>query len=185
MITKWIGITFIVPALLMGCKTDPEFPVDKAIPIGEGIFIYKEKVYKLLNNELLQIGDLKSNSIRKFEISTPKLKYLGVAAIDFVKKGVSVDVSSVYRGNSLYFRLQFVGINDLRENYLPGSFTLEFLDEYGFMIFSANILTSEPIKIIGMGGLTANYEYNGKIELSIEAETAIQKCSMESTVRPK
>lgn len=185
MITKWIGATLMVPALLLGCKNDPDFSVDKAIPIAEGTFIYKAKIYKLFNNELLQIGDLKNANIRKFEISAPKLKYLGVTSIAFIKKGASVTVSSVYRGNTLYFKLEFDDINDLTENYLPGSFTLEFEDEYGFMIYSVNILTSELIRSIGLGGLTENYQYNGKIELSIEAETAIQKCSMESTVRPK
>jgi hypothetical protein len=185
MYTKCIGLTLLIPTLLLGCKNDSEFPVEKAIPIGEGTFIYKEKVYKLLNNELLQIGDLKSANIRKFEISTPKLKYLGVASIAFVKNGASVDVSSVYRGNSLYFKLEFRGINDLKEHYLPGSFSLDFLDQYGFMIYSVNIPTSELIGSIDPAGLTVSYEYNGKIELSIEAETAIQKCGMESTVRPK
>jgi len=174
-----------ISALLTGCKNDSEIPIEKAIPIGEETFIYKEKVYKLLNNELLQIGNLKSDSIRTFEISAPKLRYLGVASIGFVKRGASVEVSSVYRGNSLYFSLHFDGINDLRENYLPGSFTVEFLDEFGFVIYSAVVPTSEIIKSIGLDGQTDHFEYNGKIELSIEAEKAIQKCSMESTVGRK
>jgi hypothetical protein len=107
MVTKWIIIALIILGFLTGCKRDPEPATEKTIPIGEGTFVYKEGVYKILNNEVLQIGDLKSTAIRKFEISTPKLKYLGGAVIDFVKKGASVDVNSVYRGNYLYFRLRF------------------------------------------------------------------------------
>jgi hypothetical protein len=185
MITKWSGGMLVMLALFMGCKNDLEPSIDKAIPIGEDAFVYKEKVYKLLNNELLQIGDLKSANIRKFEISKPKLKYLGVTSIGFVKKGASVDVNSVYRGNYLYFSLRFDGINDLRENFMPGSFTADFLDEFGFMIYSVNIPTNEIIQTIGSDGLTAHYDYNGKIELSIEAEMAIEKCQMESTVRAR
>jgi hypothetical protein len=185
MTTKWIVIALIILGFLTGCKRDSEPATEKAIPIGEGTFVYKERVYKLLNNEVLQIGDLKSTAIRKFEISTPKLKYLGRATIDFVKKEASVDVNSVYRGNYLYFMLRFDGINDLRDNYLPGSFTVEFLDEFGFMIYSVNIPTSDIIRTVGADGTTDHFEYNGKIELSIEAETAISRCSMESTVRRK
>jgi hypothetical protein len=175
----------LVISILMGCKSEPKPAGDKAIPIGEGTFIYKEKVFKLLNNELLQISDLDSSHIRNLEISKPALKYLGEASIDFVKKGASGNISSVYRGNYLYFRLRLNGINDLKESFYPGMFIVEFLDEYGFVINSIDIQTSDLIRTIGEDGTTDSYEYNGKIELSIEAETAISKYSISSTVRLK
>jgi len=40
-------------------------------------------------------------------------------------------------------------INDLKENYLPGRFTIEFADEFGFIIHSTEILTSDLIGYIG------------------------------------
>jgi hypothetical protein len=175
----------LIFSLLMGCQTDPKTAGDTAIPIGEGTFIYKRIVYKLLNNELLQISDLDSPHIRKLEISKPALKYLGEASIDFVKKGASGNISSVYRGNYLYFRLRLHGINDLKDNFYPGNFTIEFLDEFGFVINSIDVQTSELIREVGDDGTTDSYEYNGKMELSKEAETAISSCSITSSVKPK
>jgi len=32
---KCIGVSLIIPVLFIGCKSDPGFPVDKAILIGE------------------------------------------------------------------------------------------------------------------------------------------------------
>jgi hypothetical protein len=172
-------------SLLMGCTNSSKAPGEGTVPIGEGTFVYKAKVYKILNNELRQIADLESSQIRKLEISKPSLKDLGEASLDFVKKGASVEVKSIYRGNFLYFRLRFEGINDLRENYLPGQFTLDFLDDFHFVINTVEIPTVEIVRVFASDGSTDSYEYNGKIELNTEAEEAISNCSMSSTVKLK
>jgi len=184
MFRKRFIIVFAIP-LLIGCNGNSKSSNSKATPVGENTFVYNGKLYKLLNNELLQISNLDSSRIRKLEISKPTLKNLGDASIDYIKKGASGTIKSVYRGNFLYFRLRLDGINDLKENYYPGKFTVEFLDEYGFVINAIDILTSELVGEMNEDGKIQTYEYNGKIEISIEAEAAISKCSISSTVRQK
>jgi hypothetical protein len=112
-----------------------------------------------LNNELLQISNLDSSRIRKLEISKPTLKDLGDATVDYIKKGASASVKSVYRGNFLFFRLRLDGINDLKENYYPGKFTVEFLDEYGFEINAMDVLTSDLVGEMDDYGKIANYTF--------------------------
>jgi hypothetical protein len=170
---------------VLGCNIDPKSHDAKAVSVGENTFVYNGKLYKLLNNELLQISNLDSSRIRKLEISKPTLKDLGEASINYIKKGASGNIKSVYRGNFLYFRLQLDGISDLKENYYPGSFTVQFMDEYGFVINSVDIQTGELIGEMNEYGIVNSYEYNGKMELNIEAEAAISKCSISSSVKRK
>jgi hypothetical protein len=177
-------ITLLIP-FFIGCNGDSNVNVRKAVAIGENTFVYNGKLYKLSNNELLQISNLDSSHIRKLEISKPSLKDLGEASLNYIKKDASVKIASVYRGNYLYFRLLLHGINDLMEDYYPGKFTVEFLDEYGFVINSVDFLTSELVGNMGEDGAIHAFEYNGKMEINIEAEAAISKCSVSSTVKLK
>ena len=178
-------ITSFIIFCIIGCNDDPKTSRPQPTAVGENTFVYKGKLYKLLNNELLQISNLDSSPIRKLEISKPTLKDLGDASIDYIKKGASARVKSVYRGNFLYFRLRLDGINDLKENYYPGKFTVEFLDEYGFEINAMDVLTSDLVGEMDDYGKIETYTFNGKMEISIEAEAAISKVSIASTVKLK
>jgi len=176
---KLITVTVIIFSLFESCGND------KASQIGENTFVYKSKVYKLIDNELTQIADLDEKGIRKFEILKPQRKTLGVTSLSYVKIGATGRVDALYRGNYLYFKLYLEGINDLKENYLPGRFTIEFADEYGFIIHSTEILTSDLIGYVGDEKKIDHYEYNGKTEMSTDINAAIKTYSISSTVKAK
>ena len=73
-------------------------PLGKPIPIGENSFVFNEKVYKIINNELLQIGNLNDSSIRKLKISSSELKNLGTSSLSYVKRRVPLSrITGVYR----------------------------------------------------------------------------------------
>ena len=158
---------------------------NEAIPIGENAFVYKDKVYKLINNELLQICDLKETNIRKLEISSPKLKDLGTRSLDFIKKGAYSIINTVYRGNYLYFKLKLDSINDLKESYFPGKFTVTFLDEFNFAIYTIDISTEDLIGSVDESGKIAEYKFNGKIEISLDAQASITDYGISAAIKHK
>jgi hypothetical protein len=147
--------------------------------------VYDTKVYKLIDDELTQVADLNSKTIRKFEVLKPQQKNLGTDTLWFIKPGVEAKVNALYRGNYLYFKLYIEGINDLKENYYPGQFNLEFLDEFGFLLHSTEVLTSDLTGIVGENGKIDHFEYNGKTEMSTEINSAIKTFSVSSTVKGK
>jgi hypothetical protein len=179
-----ISIT-IIGIIGIGCRNDERFHKDypeiNPVAIGENSFVYNQKVYKVINNELLQIGDLNDTAIRKLKISNSELKDLGATTLDFIKANAEAKVSSLYRGNFLYYKIILIGINDLKENYRPGKFTIDFRDEYGFSITSVSIYTSDIIGGV-IGGKVVEYEYYGKIEMNQDIQTSIKSYDISSTV---
>lgn len=67
---------------LIGCNSD------KTTQIGENAFVSKSKVYKLIDNELVQVADLDSKNIRKLEILKPQIKTIGNSSLSFIKEGL-------------------------------------------------------------------------------------------------
>jgi hypothetical protein len=187
-----LNIFFTLLAIMIGCtccRDNDELRNDvsknKPVPIGDNSFVFNEKIYRIINNELLQIGDLNDTSIRRLKISSSELKNLGTSSLSFIKEGSTTKITSVYRGNYLYFKLALFGLNDLRDNFSPGNFTIEFMDSYDFTIYSSIISTSEMIRIIDSDGKTDHFEYNGKIEISMDAQAAITTYNISSSVRPR
>jgi hypothetical protein len=185
---KLILTAFVIVIVNLGCRDNAEVQSDSTknnpIPVGENSFVYKDKVYKIINNELLQIGDLKDTAIRKLKISTSELKTLGKSNLDYIKKDAEGSITSVYRGNILYFKLKLFGINDLKEKYLPGVFTIEFIDDFGFTIYKTDVNTNELIGEV-LDGVIIEYEYNGKIEISMDAQAAISRIGITSSVKKR
>jgi hypothetical protein len=179
-----ISFIMLVCILSPGCL-DNKNPQEKTIPIGENTFVHEDKVYKIINNELLQIGDLNNLNIRKLELGLPKLKGFERVSISFVKREAEVGLSSVYRGNFLYYKLELDGINNLKESFLPGTFTLTFRDDYGFVIYSTEISTNDLVAEVDSSSKVQDYIYYGKIEVNIDAQQAITKFSVSSNVRHK
>lgn len=170
-----IGLFFV----LVGCRNNP------TVQIAENTFIHDSKVYKLIDNELTEVADLNTKQIRKFEVLKPKEKNLGRRYLSYIREGVFAKVDALYRGNYLYFKLSLDGINDLKENFLPGKFTLEFIDEFGFLLHSTEIMTSDLIGMIGENREIDHYEYSGKTEMSTDINAAIKTFSVSSTVKPR
>ena len=102
--------------------------------VAENTFVYNSKIYKIVDNELTLIGDLNSDSIRKFQVHQPVKREFGECALDFVKPNAHAELNALYRGNSLYFNFYILGLNDLKEEYYPGGFSIYFQDEFGFII---------------------------------------------------
>ncbi|HEY1872074.1 MAG TPA: hypothetical protein VGG71_13515 [Chitinophagaceae bacterium] len=187
---KIIQVLLLTALFSFGCyEKDKEAnkndnAISNPIPVGENSFVYDNKVYKIINNELLQIGNLNDTSIRKLRISSSELKDLGKSSLSYIKPNGEAMISSVYRGNFLYFKFLLTGIDDLKTNYKPGTFSVQFMDEFGFTIFSKEISTNEMIANVSDGEI-AYFEYDGKIELSLDAQASITTFNVSSNVTKK
>jgi len=153
--------------------------------IAENTFIHGHKIYKIIDNELREIGDLSASDIKKLEVSKPHQRNLGTSDLGFVRVGATTSVKALYRGNFLYYTLQLNGLNDLRDNYEVGRITVEFLDEFGFILHSTEILTSDLVRVVGEKGETEYFIYNGKTEMSTEINSAIAKYDITAGLKVK
>lgn len=158
---------------------------DTTTQIAENTFVHKEKIYKIIDNELREIGDLNTSEIKKFEVSKPKQRDLGISTLSFVKKGAETSLKALYRGNYLYYSMKLIGINDLRDNYSEGKFTIEFVDEFGFILHSTTILTSDLTAIMESNGNIQYFEFSGKTEMSTEINSAIKSYSVTASIRKR
>lgn len=154
--------------------------------VAENTFVYKKKIYKIVDNELTIIGDLRSDSIRKFQVHQPVIRDFGKSDLSFVKEDAYTKMDALYRGNSLYFNLYILGLNDLRENYGTGHFIIHFEDEFGFTIHSTEIATNELTRNLGEDNKKIlSFSYNGKTEMSNDIYKAIKSYNVSSTVKEK
>ncbi len=151
--------------------------------IAENTFVHGHKIYKMIDNELREVGDLNASEIKKFEVSQPKQRDLGTSDLSFVKPGASTSLKALYRGNYLYYSLQVNGINDLRDSYLPGRFTLEFVDEYGFILHAIEIPVTDLVGMVDDSGKPESFIYNGKTEMSTEINAAIKKYEVTASIK--
>jgi len=153
--------------------------------VAENTFVYKTKVYKIVDNEITVIGDLKSDSIRKYQIQKPVKKDFGKDALDYIKPGAYATLDALYRGTNLYFNLHILGFNDLKEKYSTGHFIIRFEDEFGFVIHSTEVPTNELTGMLDENNEIVAYRYNGKTEMSIDIYKAIKNYNVSSTVKEK
>ncbi|MGN8072616.1 hypothetical protein [Mucilaginibacter sp. 22184] len=154
--------------------------------IAENTFIHGHKIYKVIDNELREIGDLAARDIKKFEVSKPKQRDLGVSTLSFVKPGASTSLKALYRGNFLYYNLRVSELNDLRENYsLNGTLTIQFIDEFGFILHSTQIPVMELVGVVNDNNKVEYLMYNGKTEMSTEINAAIKTYSVAASVKRK
>ncbi|WCT14058.1 hypothetical protein [Mucilaginibacter jinjuensis] len=153
--------------------------------IAENTFIHGNKIYKIIDNELREIGDLDAKEIKKLEVSKPNQRNLGTSNLSFVKPGASTSLKALYRGNFLYYSLTLNGLNDLRENYQTGRITIEFVDEFGFILHSTEIPTTDLTGLVGPDGKPDSFVYNGKTEMSTEINSAIKTYNVTTSIKAK
>ncbi len=158
---------------------------NKTTQVAENTFVYDNKIYKIVDNELTELANLKSNKIRKLEVSKAKQKSLGTASLSYLKPNASAKLKTLYRGNILYFTMTLNGINDLKENYNSGSFTINMLDDYNFIMKSIEVPTSDLVEIVDENDTAVEFRYNGKIEMSTDINLAIESFTLSSTVKHK
>lgn len=169
----------VIAVLLSSCGQN------NSTQIAENTFVYKDKVYRLVDNELTEVTDLDAKEIRKFEVLKPKQKTFGSYSLSYVKENASAELNALYRGNILYFKLTLNGLADLKENYSPGQFTINFEDEFGFILHSTEVSTRDVIGLIGNGGKVEFYQYNGKTEMSTDINSEIKSFTVSSTVKKR
>jgi len=177
---KTFTITFLALSLLLfnSCS-------NSNTQIGENTFIHDHKIYKIIDNELREIGDLNATDIKKFEVSKPSQRDLGTKSVGQIKKGASASLKALYRGNFLYYTLRINDLNDLRENYKDGDLNIVFIDQYGFVLHSTTINAHDLIGELGSNGGVTSFFYNGKTEMSIEINSAIKDFEITSSIKPK
>jgi hypothetical protein len=174
---KLLYIICFVGLALSSCNHDTQ--------IGENTFVHEGKIYKVIDNELREIGDLSGKEIKKFEVSKPNQKDFGTSSLSFVKPGASTALKALYRGNYLYYTLSVEGINDLRDSYNTGTLTIEFVDEFGFIMHSTEIPTGELTGLLGDDGKYDGFVYHGKTEMSTEINTAITSYNVTASIKRK
>ena len=168
----------VVALSFSSCMNEP-------VHIADNTFLYKSKVYAMIDNELVELADVNADKVRKFQVTKPQRRSLGESSIDFVKENATVQVEALYRGNILYFKAEWKGIDDMRDNYYPGSYTIDFVDEYGFILHSVNIPTSELVARVNSDREVTGFEFNGKTEMSTDINAAIKGFDVNSSVKRK
>ena len=174
------SIVFVLMAL--GIMTSCSKKRSEATPIGENTFVYDAKVFRIIDNEVTQLGNLETDSITKTAVLNPILKNFGTNEMDYVRDGVTSKLAAVYRGDMLYFKVGIFGLNDLRTKYRSGTLTINFLDEYGFQIHSTSVDMNELTRIVGDDNETVTFEYNGQTQMSPEVYQAIATYSITSSL---
>ncbi len=171
----------LTAAFLSSCSSEKT----ETIQVGENTFVHQEKVFRIIDNEITELGDLMSDSITKSSVLNPKIKDYSNIGLDYIKNGASSNLTAVYRGDILYFKMELEGLNDLREKYNGGGLSINFLDEYDFQIHSTNVEMNELIRIVGANNETLMFQYNGKTQMSSEVYKAISTYSISSFLRKK
>lgn len=157
----------------------------ETVQIGENTFVHNRSVYRVIDNEVTKLGSMESDSISQSAVLNPELKDYGFRDLSYIRQDVSANLSAVYRGDILYFKLDLLGLNDLRDRYTGGGLSINFLDEFGFQIHSTTIEMSQLTRILGNDNETLNFEYNGKTQMSSEVYRAITEYSVFSFLREK
>lgn len=155
------------------------------VQVGENTFVHKSRVYRVIENQITELGDLKSDNIPRSEVLKSQLKDYGLKDMDYVRKGAVSNLEAVYRGDVLYFKYELHGMNDLRDRYTNGYLTINFNDDYGFLIHASPIGITDLTRIIDDEGKTLHFEYNGKTQMSAEIYTAITSYSVSSSLRER
>lgn len=170
-------LIFASAIFIISCKSDTQ--------IGENTFVHKDKVYRIIDNEVREIGDLSAKEIKRFEVSKSRQKDLGTSSLRFVKPGAYTTLKALYRGNYLYYTLTVNGLNDLRDSYNSGTLTVEFIDEFGFIMHATEIPTAELIGELGENGKYDDFIYHGKTEMSTEINAAIKRYDVTASIKHK
>ncbi len=157
----------------------------KTTEIGENTFVHNDKVYRIIDNEVREIGDLNAKDIKKLEVFKPNQRDLGTTSLSFVKPGATTALKALYRGNLLYYSLAVAGLNDMKENYSNGAFTINFKDEFGFILHSVEIPRDEMVGMVGDDGKVMYFHYDGKTEMSTEINAAIKSYDVASSVNKR
>jgi hypothetical protein len=156
---------------------------NKTTQVAENTFVYNNKVYKIIDNEIREIGNLNADTIKKFEVFRAKKLDLGSYDLSYVKAGATVSVKTLYRGNYLYYSVDILGFNNMKDGYSTGQFTLNFKDEFGFDLHSVEIPLGELVGSVDGNGKILFYHYNGKTEMSTDINSAIKTYSVSSSVK--
>ncbi len=175
---KFKNILFLTLAIsFASCKEN------STTQVSENTFVYKDKVYKVIGNQLTELADLNSKNIIKLDSLKPKQIHLGEYSLSYIKEDASANLDALYRGNYFYFKLSITNFNDLRESYMPGRFTINFEDEYGFTLNSIDVLNSDLIGILDDNKKVGYFEYYGKIEMNSDITSAIKSYRISSTIK--
>lgn len=151
--------------------------------IAENTFVHKNKIYKMIDNEVTEVGDLTSDSIRSLGVLKPVKKDLGMSTLNYVKRGAAARLNALYRGNYLYYHIIITGINDLKDNFRSGQFTVDFQDEFGFNLHTVEIPSNLLTGIVDDSGEIQYFEFKNRFEISTDINKAIRTIAVSSSVR--
>lgn len=153
--------------------------------VGDNTFVHDNKVYRIIDSEITELGNLQKDIFTRSEVLNSKLRDFGENKMDFVKAGAYTSLNAVYRGDILYFKLELYKLNDLRSNYRSGGLTINFLDEFGFILHETYVANSDMMRIIGFNNETDHFEFNGKSQMSSEVYSSITNYSVSSSLQER
>jgi len=150
--------------------------------VADNTFVHGSKVYKIIDNEIRELGDLNSDTIKKFQVFKAKTRDFGTQNLTFVKPGAKIALKVLYRGNYLYYSITLLGFNDIKSNYSTGQFTLNFLDDYGFILHSIDIPLNDLVGSVDNNNKIQFYQCTGKTEMSTDINSAIKTYEVNSSI---
>jgi hypothetical protein len=171
-----VGLLFFV-----GCNREV------AVPIDESTFVYGSKVYHVVDNEVMQISDLNSDHMRKFDVNKVQSVVFGETSLAHVKKDATAYLTVMYRNNKMYYRLEINGLNNLREDYDRGTFTIEFRDSSLYLLHSIPIETSDLIASVrdDEKHTVTGFFYQGSADMTLHTFELIHSYAVSSSVSKK
>lgn len=157
-----------------------------AVKIDDNTFVHDSKVYRIVDNEVMQISDLDADNTRKYDALKTLSRDLGKNKLDQIKANATAHLTTLYRNNRMYFRLNISGLNDLLENYERGTFTVQFYDSLAYVIYSVKINSNELTAIIGRDGKSiVDFSYTGISEMPLHSFEMIESYEIASSVSKK
>jgi YD repeat-containing protein len=179
---KYIPLV-LFPLLFGSCQDAPP----ETTQVGEDTFVHGDHVYRIIGSEIMEVGNLKKDTIAQSSVLKPSREDYGTYELDYVKEGATADLEAIYRGDKLYFKLEIEGMADLiseSRNALgsSGGVNIKFLDNEGFQIHRVPIKVNELTRILTRDGTVSHYEYNGKARMSSEIYRAIYTFSVSSSL---
>jgi len=171
-IFKTYHLLLLLPLFAISCKEPLQR--NEITPVGEH-FIIKNKVYKIIGNEVKIIADIANDSIKRFSMSKPEALSLGNQAFKIGNETAYSDLKLAFRNNYLYYKITLSAKTDIRNKISSGTFTLRIYDAFGFPIFSNNIPTGD----------FSDLEYMGKTVITYEDFNSIDKYTFSSNVLTK
>ena len=158
---------------LIACGTD-------AVRLDDDTFSYKNKVYRVVDNEVLLLNKL-DGDIKEFSITrVDSFRDMGEESLSFIKKEARISLKIMYRGSLLYYSITLYGFQKDLYKY-GGVIAINFYDKHGFILCREVIAKNAFSARVGLEDEVKYHLSQGRIEMSSGLYEAIDRYIVSST----